>query len=64
VGTKAFKRATKKGATFNIYAMPITEWVKGPVALLIRYKEFQGVSKKKNADMLPKHRSYDCAIAL
>ena len=31
-------------------------------ALLKQYKSYQDVFKKKNADILPQHQPYDCAI--
>jgi hypothetical protein len=62
VGARAFIRAAKKGTTFAIYATPITESVKRLEALPTRYKEYQDVFEKKNADLLSQHRLYDCAI--
>ena len=40
VGARAFMQATKKRTMFTIYAIPITELVIGPEALLNRYKEY------------------------
>jgi hypothetical protein len=57
-------RVAKKGTTFAIYATPITESVKGPEALPTHYKEYQDVFEKKNIDLLPQHRLYDCIIDL
>jgi hypothetical protein len=44
--------------------MPIMESIKGFEALPTCYKEYQDVFEKKNADMLPQHYLYDCAIDL
>jgi hypothetical protein len=41
---------------FAIYAMLTTESVKGPKAIPTRYKEYQDVFEKKNADILLQHR--------
>jgi hypothetical protein len=49
VGARAFMRVAKKGTTFAIYA---------------HYKEYQDVFEKKNIDLLPQHRLYDCIIDL
>jgi hypothetical protein len=38
--------------------------VKGPEALATHYKEYQDVFEKKNTDLLPQHRPYDCTIDL
>ena len=47
-----------------IYANSIIESNKKSSGLSDQYKEYQDVFKKKNADMLPQHRSYDCGIDL
>jgi hypothetical protein len=57
-------RAAKKGTTFAIYAIPIADSIKGPEPLSTYYKEYQDVFEKKNVDLLPQHRPYDCAIDL
>jgi hypothetical protein len=57
-------RAAKKKIMFAIYAIPITESVKGLEALPTCYKEYQDVFEKKNADLLPQHCPYDCTIDL
>jgi hypothetical protein len=44
---------------FATYATPTTDSVTEPEALLTRYKEYQDVFEKKNADMLPQHRPYN-----
>jgi hypothetical protein len=55
-------RAAKKKIMFAIYAIPITESVKGLEALPTCYKEYQDVFEKKNADLLPQHCPYDYTI--
>jgi hypothetical protein len=57
-------QAAKKGTTFVIHAIPITESVKGLKALPTHYKEYQDVFEKKNVDLFPQHRLYNCAIDL
>jgi hypothetical protein len=64
VGARAFMRVAKKGTTFAIYATSIAESIKGPEALPTRYNEYQDVFEKKNVDLLPQHRPYNCAIDL
>jgi hypothetical protein len=64
VEARAFMRAEKKKTTFAIYVTLITELVKILEALPIRYKEYQDEFEKKNADLLPQHRPYDCTINL
>jgi hypothetical protein len=64
VKAKAFLRATKKRTMFVIYDTPITKSINGPQALPIRYKVYQDVFEKKNADMVPQHHLYDCTIDL
>jgi hypothetical protein len=57
-------RATKKWTTFTIYATPIADLVKGPEALPTGYKEYQDVFEKKNVNLFPQYRPYDCTIDL
>jgi hypothetical protein len=57
-------RTTKKGTKFAIYITPITKSVKRVEVLPIRYKEYQDVFEKKNADLLPQYGPYNCAIDL
>ena len=57
-------KAAKKGNMFAIYATPISESVHRSAELLIQYKEYGDVFEKKNTDMLPQHRPYDCGIDL
>ena len=46
-----FMQAAKKGTTFVIYVTPIIESVKGYGTLSTRYKKYQDVFEKKNADL-------------
>jgi hypothetical protein len=64
VEARVFMQTAKKGTTLAIYATPIAESVKGPETLLTHYKEYQDVFEKKNANLLPQHRPYDCVINL
>ena len=64
VGARAFMRAAKQGNTFAVYTNPQPE--SGVITKTIpeAYKEFADVFEKKNADILPEHCPYDCAIDL
>jgi hypothetical protein len=64
VEARAFMRAAKKGTMFVIFASPIIKSIKELEALPTRYKEYQDVFEKKNADLVPQHRPYDCTIDL
>ena len=64
IGTRDFVNAAKQGATYTIYANSIIESNEKSSGLSNRYKEYQDVFEKKNADMLPQHRPYDCGIDL
>ena len=65
VGAKAFIRATKQSTPFVIYAAPAGKPTNQPMSLLpTQYEDFKDVFEKKNADILPQHRPYDCAIEL
>ena len=64
VGARAFVKAAKRGATYMIYATQIAESTRKSSLLPDQYKEYQDVFEKKNADMLPQHRPYDCGIDL
>ena len=57
-------QAAKSGATFAIYATPMSGQTQKSMQLPDQYKEFQDVFEKKNADTLPQHRPYDCSIDL
>jgi hypothetical protein len=64
IGARAFVRSSKASAPFVIYATPISEEKTSTASIPERYKDFEDVFQKKNADMLPEHRPYDCAIDL
>ena len=53
IGAKAFVKTAKQGATYMIYANTIIESNEKSSGLLDRYKLYQDVFEKKNADMLP-----------
>ena len=57
-------KAAKNGAVFAIYATPATNPVQTTSELPAQYKEYQDVYEKKNVDMLPQYRPYDCGIDL
>lgn len=57
-------RATKAGTMFVAYTNSSSESKKTTSTIPEQYKEFRDVFKKKNADILPEHRPYDCAIDL
>ena len=62
IGAKAFIRVAKGRSTFVIYATPIADETRSMSTLPEQYKSYQVVFEKKNADILPQHRLYDCAI--
>ena len=65
VGAKAFMRTTKQSTPFVIYTALVGEPTNQPTSLLpTQYEDFKDVFEKKNADILPQHRPYDCAIEL
>jgi hypothetical protein len=64
IGARAFMRAAKQGTMFIVYTTPMAETITGSSTLLEQYKEYQDVFEKKNVDMLPQHRPYDCMIEL
>ena len=64
VEAKAFIRAAKNSVPFAIYATPASNEATIASTIPDQYKEFQDVFEKKNADILPEHRPYDCAIDL
>jgi hypothetical protein len=41
-----------------------TSTEKGVQEIPMQHHDFKDVFERKNADMLPKHHSYDCAIEL
>jgi len=64
IGARAFMRAVQIGATFAIYTTPTTNAMTMTSKLLEQYNSFEDVFEKKNIDMLPQHRPYNCAIDL
>lgn len=64
VGAQAFMRVAKSRSVFAMYITLISELHKKIEGLSIRYKEFQDVFEKKNANTLPQHRPYNCTIKL
>ena len=64
IGAKAFIHEAKEGSVFAIYAAPISEKVKTSSGIPSQYQDYQDVFEKKNADILPEHRPYDCSIDL
>jgi hypothetical protein len=57
-------RVAKTGIPFVIYAIPTSRETTTSTNIPAQYKEFQDVFEKKNADILSKHRPYNCAIDL
>ena len=47
-----------------IYATPTSDKIITSASIPEQYKDFKDVIQKKNADMLPEHWPYDCAIDL
>ena len=64
IGARAFIKAAKQRATYMIYANLIIESNEKSNGLPDRYKEYQDVFEKKNADILPQHRLYDYGFDL
>jgi hypothetical protein len=65
LGARAFICATKKNVAFAIYAIPMGTSIEiGVQEIPMQYHDFKNVFEKKNADILPEHRPYDCAIEL
>jgi hypothetical protein len=64
IGARAFIRAAKIGTLFAIYTTLTSRETTTSINVLAQYKEFQDVFEKRNVDILPKHRPYDCAIDL
>jgi hypothetical protein len=65
LGAKAFIQTAKQNVAYAVYAVPMSI----PKEEMIedippQYQDFKDVFEKKNADLLPKHRPYDCAIEL
>lgn len=57
-------KAAKKGDSYVIYTIPMRETSDTSSNIPTQCKEFGNVFEKKNADILPEHRPYDCAIDL
>ena len=64
LGARAFVRSSKEDTPFVIYITPTSGEKTSTTSIPEQYKEFKDVFQKKNADMLPEHRPYDCAIDL
>ncbi len=57
-------KTVKIETPFVIYTTRACDEVSLVIVILQQYKDFQDVFEKKNVDILPKHRPYDCAIDL
>jgi hypothetical protein len=64
IGARAFMKVDKTGSLFVIYATSTCEETTTSTNIPAKYKEFQDVFEKKNADILPEHRLYNYAIDL
>ena len=64
IGARAFVESSKEDLPFVIYATPISEEKTSTLSIPEQYKDFLNVFQKKNTDMLPEHRPYNCAIDL
>ena len=64
IKARAFVRTSKEGSSFVIYATPTSGETILSASIPEQYKDFQDVFQKKNADLLPEHRPYDCTIDL
>lgn len=64
IGARAFVRSSRECAPFVIYAAPTSKEKTSTTSIPERYRDFEDVFQKKNADILPEHRPYDCAIDL
>jgi hypothetical protein len=64
VGAKAFIQATRKGNAFFVYAILAPNTGTQQHEIPNQYQDYKDVFAKKNANTLPKHRPYDCAIDL
>ncbi|MCO5574011.1 hypothetical protein L7F22_027789 [Adiantum nelumboides] len=63
LGAKVFMRKAKKYPTFLIFAIPTdTSKTKIMEAFPCQYQDYRDVFEKKNADLLPKHRPFDCSV--
>lgn len=64
IGARTFMKEAKQSTPFVIFATPAKENATSTLVIPEQYEEFKDVFEKKNADMLPEHRPYDCAIDL
>ena len=64
IGVKAFIKSSKEGAPFVIYAAPTSGEKTSTSSIPDQYRNFEDVFQKKNANIIPEHRPYDCAIEL
>ena len=63
IGAKAFMKAAKNEPIYAIYATPMSNSIqKATLGIPRQYQDCEDVFEKKNADILPKHRPYNCAI--
>jgi hypothetical protein len=64
IGARAFMKEAKQNTPFVIFATPTRKNATPTFVIPKQYEGFKDVFEKKNADMLPEHRPYDCAIDL
>jgi len=64
IGARAFIKATRKDDPYIIYTTPMGEKNDTSSSISIQYNKFGDVFEKKNVDILPKYRPYDCTIDL
>ena len=64
IGARVFVKSSKEDTPFVIYVTPISGEKTLTSNIPKQYKGFQDIFQKKNANMLPEHRPYDCAINL
>jgi len=64
IGARAFMKEAKQNSPFVVFATPTRENATPTLIIPKQYEEFKDIFEKKNADMLPEHRPYDCAIDL
>jgi hypothetical protein len=64
MGAKTFIQATKKGDALFLYATLTLDLGMQQHKMFIQYQDYKDVFEKKNANTLPKHWPYDCAIDL
>lgn len=64
IGARAFMKEAKHNTPLVIFATPTYQDATPTFGIPKQYEGFEDVFEKKNADMLPEHRPYDCAIDL